>query len=266
MPQALYLGAWILLALGYSYSGYSKLVSPSWVNGTALERVFNNPLARPGLIHDLVIQSPHVILQLATWGALGLELSFAPLVLISRLRPFLWAAMVLMHLSLMVFINFADLSLGMMMIHLFTFNPDWVKPLRAGNKDWLFYDGHCGLCHRTVRFVLAEDKVGNSFRFSPLQGEAFLKMVPEKDRANLPDSLVVLTGEGKMMVRSTAVVYLLKKMGGLWGVLGLFLGFIPPWLRDRGYDFVAMTRYKIFKEPADVCPLMPPSLRNRFQL
>ncbi|MGH7213559.1 MAG: hypothetical protein ACREIT_02165 [Tepidisphaeraceae bacterium] len=32
-----------------------------------------------------------------------------------------------MHLGLMVLIDFADLSLGMVMLHAFTFNPAWVK-------------------------------------------------------------------------------------------------------------------------------------------
>jgi predicted DCC family thiol-disulfide oxidoreductase YuxK len=266
MPEGIYGVAWILLALGYSYSGYTKLVSPSWVNGTALERVFNNPLARPGFIHDLVLQCPHVILRLATWGALGLELSFTLLVLVSRLRPFAWLAMLVMHFSLMVFISFADLSLGMVMIHLFTFNPDWVKPLRAGRRDRLFYDGHCGLCHRTIRFVLAEDRSGKAFFFSPLQGEAFQKNVPDKDRVNLPDSLVVLTEEGKLLTRSTGVAYILKKMGGVWRIWGGILSFIPVRFRDFGYDFIARIRYKILKQPADVCPLMPPALRERFEV
>ena len=40
--------AWFLLAAGYSFSGYTKLVSPSWLDGTALAHVLDNPLARPG--------------------------------------------------------------------------------------------------------------------------------------------------------------------------------------------------------------------------
>jgi hypothetical protein len=34
-----------------------------------------------------------------------------------------------MHLSLIALIDFADLSLGMVLIHLFTFDPGWVTPL-----------------------------------------------------------------------------------------------------------------------------------------
>ena len=33
MPRSIYFAAWAVLALSYSYSGYTKLLSPSWVAG-----------------------------------------------------------------------------------------------------------------------------------------------------------------------------------------------------------------------------------------
>src|SRR5262249_50372108 len=50
MPDAIFGAAWILMALGYSYSGYTKLVSPSWREGSALHYVLEGPLARPGAL------------------------------------------------------------------------------------------------------------------------------------------------------------------------------------------------------------------------
>ncbi len=39
--------------------------------------------------------------------------------------------------------------------------------------DRIYYEGHCGLCHLTVRFVLRSDRRGDeSFRFAPHQGGA----------------------------------------------------------------------------------------------
>ena len=49
MPEDIFAAAWILMALAYSYSGYCKLISPSWMDGTALRHVLSNPLARSGL-------------------------------------------------------------------------------------------------------------------------------------------------------------------------------------------------------------------------
>ena len=53
----------------------------------------------------------------------------------------------------------------------------------------LFYDGECGLCHAAVRFVLAEDRDGQGFRFAPLASESFARLAPAELRATLPDSL-----------------------------------------------------------------------------
>ena len=86
MPSAIFAVAWILMALGYSYSGVTKLVSPSWIDGSALERVLANPLARPHALRDALLLLPVVLARIATWGALALELLFAPLALFRRLR------------------------------------------------------------------------------------------------------------------------------------------------------------------------------------
>src|SRR5262249_2976488 len=91
---------------GYSYSGYTKLISPSWQDGTAVARVLENPPARPGLLCDTLLTLPSGLLRLATWGALVAELSFAPLALIPWLRSWLWGLMVLMHLTLIVLVDF----------------------------------------------------------------------------------------------------------------------------------------------------------------
>jgi hypothetical protein len=127
MPPALHRVAWALMSLGYSYSGYTKLISPSWQDGTAMRRVLDNPLARPGLVHDFTSALPDWLLQVSTWGALGLELLFAPLALLARARPWIWATMLALHLGLIVIIDFTDLSLGMVMLHLFTFDPRWFR-------------------------------------------------------------------------------------------------------------------------------------------
>lgn len=131
MPQPLYRVAWIVLALGYTYSGYTKFLSPSWVDGTALARVLENPLARPGPVREALLALPSGVLHLATWSVLSLELAFAPLALVRPLRPWLWSLMVLMHLSLLLVLDFADLSLGMLLVHLFTLDPAWIRPQQA---------------------------------------------------------------------------------------------------------------------------------------
>jgi hypothetical protein len=131
MKPSVYLVVWILMACGYSYSGYIKLDSPSWMDGTALVRVLENPLARISPLRDALLSLPAFLLRLATWGALLLELLFAPLVLWRRARPFVWGVMLLMHLALVVLVNFAELSAGMILLHLFTCDPRWFRRART---------------------------------------------------------------------------------------------------------------------------------------
>lgn len=264
MPGSIYAVVWILMALGYTYSGYTKLVSPSWVDGTAMARVLANPLARPGALNEAVLAMPDIFLKLVTWGGLALELAFAPLALWRRTRPFVWLAMLGMHLGLITLIDFADLSLGMVMLHLFTFDPGWVRPLRAGVTEMIFYDGNCGLCHRAIRFVLAEDRTGKAFRFAPLDSDSFRAAVPEEVRAGLPNSVIVRDARGNLLSRSAGVIHVMRRLGGVWRLLAAVMSVIPSGLRDIVYDFIAGIRYRLFSAPKEACPIMPKHLRERF--
>jgi predicted DCC family thiol-disulfide oxidoreductase YuxK len=264
MPQAIFSAAWIVMALAYSYSGYTKLISPSWVDGSALARVLENPLARPTFLRELFLALPPIFLNLATWGGLALELLYAPLALFRRLRPWIWLAMVMMHLGLLTLVDFADLTFGMLFLHGFTFDPAWIVPKSSDEKVTVFYDGHCGLCHGFVRFVLAEDRAGKNIAFSPLQGDQFATTVPPSQRDGLPNSVVVQVDDSRLLTRSCAVLEIAQRLGGLWRVIALIGGFVPARLRDSVYDFIAGIRRRIFGAPADACPLLPPELRGRF--
>ena len=127
MPAMLYWGAWILLSAGYTYSGYWKLLSPSWQDGTAMHHVITNPLARDWWFNDLLLQLPAWSLQGLAWFMLAGELLALPMLFWRKTRLVSWCWMVAMHVGILFVIDFADLTFGMLMIHLFTFDPDWLK-------------------------------------------------------------------------------------------------------------------------------------------
>jgi len=129
----------------------------------------------------------------------------------------------------------------------------------------VFYDGGCGLCHRAVRFAIAHDADGSRFRFAALDSEGFRRRVPAASRAGLPDSIVALTPDGTLLVRSAAVMHVLERVGGGWKVVGRLLRLVPRRVRDAGYDMVARIRYRLFRRPTDTCPVTPPELRTRFE-
>ena len=102
----------------------------------------------------------------------------------------------------------------------------------ASNAEILFYDGHCALCHGAVKFVLKHDRSGKAFRFAPLQGATFQSRVPAAARAELPDSVVVLTQDGALLVRSTAFVHILRRLGGGWKIPAGIVAVVPRAMRD----------------------------------
>jgi len=129
--------------------------------------------------------------------------------------------------------------------------------------ELLFYDGACGLCHRSVRFVAAADRAGR-FRFAPLRGETFRVAVPAERGAEIPDSIVVRRADGALLVRSDAVVHVLRRLGGRWRLVAALLALVPRRLRDAAYDAVARRRARWFRRPDAACPVVPRHLRARF--
>ena len=131
--------------------------------------------------------------------------------------------------------------------------------------DRLFYDGHCGLCHAAVRFVLARDHRAHPFQFAPIDSDAFRTRVPEARRLSLPDSIVVVTRDGRLLTRYAAVIYVGLQLGGMWRALASIGGVVPSAIGDAAYDAVARVRRRLFASPADVCPMVPQHLRSRFE-
>jgi hypothetical protein len=130
-PAGVFHVAWILMAVGYTFSGALKLMSPSWVDGTAFWHVVNNPLARDWWLRDVALLLPMWTFRSLTWGALALEVLFLPLALGRVTRAIAWGSMVIMHVGIITLVSFADLSAGMLMLHVFTFDPRWVEMTRA---------------------------------------------------------------------------------------------------------------------------------------
>src|ERR1039458_1963420 len=131
--------------------------------------------------------------------------------------------------------------------------------------DTLFYDGTCGLCHHSVKFVLKRDRHGERFRFAPLHGRTLLAKVPPGQRACLPDSLVLQTSDGILLTRSNACIYVLRRLGGPWKTIAVLLAAVSRPLRDGAYDLVARGRFAVFGRTAGPCPLLPPELMARFE-
>ena len=115
-----------------------------------------------------------------------------------------------------------------------------------------------------MKFVLANDRSGNAFRFAPLQGETFERLVPPEKRAGLPDSIVLRTADGALLSKSEAMLHILGRLGGGWKSLAGIMAVIPRVVRDAGYDLIAKIRYRVFGKREDLCPVVPREQSARF--
>lgn len=144
-----------------------------------------------------------------------------------------------------------------------------------GDRDLVFYDGECALCHATVRFLSARDEEGERYIFAPIggdtfgevmagEGDTFGQVTDAEDESRLPDSIIVRTTDDRVLVRSTAVAHLLSRLTGPWPAVASALSMIPRPVRDFGYDVVARVRRRLLRKPDNWCPVVPPEQRERF--
>jgi predicted DCC family thiol-disulfide oxidoreductase YuxK len=255
--------AWLLLGLECALRAGFELADPTWRSGQALSALLEGPAARSALGQRLAGLGPTVLMALA-WSASLLKLGFALAAVSGRWRAPAFAMLLGASLVALLFLEFTSEGLGRLLLLPFAFRPAWIPPRAAPRAELLFYDGACGLCHRAVRFLLAEDDHGRALRFAPLLGERFREVVPAELQRALPDSLVLVTHEGEALDKSRAVLYALARLGGLWRLLAWCGQALPVALADPLYDAVARVRHRLFAAPEEACPLLPPQLRVRF--
>ena len=261
MPFGIFQGVWCIMALGYTISGLHKCMSPSWVDGTAIIHLLNNPLGRDDILRTQLLSMPEILLRWNTWGVLALEILFAPLCLFSFTRKWTWLAMIGMHLGIVSLVNFADLTIGVLMVHLFTFDERWLPAKKTDSSPVLFFDGVCGLCNGFVQFLFDIDQA-SLFKVSTLQGTFASQRLPEGLTKDL-NSLVVLNDKGQLLTKSRAVLYIFGTVGGLWRVLAWAGCLLPTSLTDIIYDLVAKNRYRWFGQ-LEACRMPTPAERGRF--
>jgi predicted DCC family thiol-disulfide oxidoreductase YuxK len=242
-PVLIFWGAWAIMAISYSISGFDKLNSPSWRDGSAIIHLLNNPLARDWSLRTFLLTFPGGLLHFLTWTILFVEIAFLPLAIWNKTRKWIWLVMIFMHLGILLIVDFADLTLGMLMIHWFTFDPSWLKPTASPKQNNIvFFDGICSLCNAFVDFLIKEDK-SDVLMLASLQGETAAAHIKNLDPLHLK-TVVFMKGE-KLFTKSDAVIEVFRSMGGFWKLTAIFK-IIPRFLRDRLYDFVSKNRIKWF--------------------
>jgi predicted DCC family thiol-disulfide oxidoreductase YuxK len=123
----------------------------------------------------------------------------------------------------------------------------------------LFFDGHCGVCARSVHWLLKRDRRGQ-LQFASLQGTTYASLKIAGKPQDV--STAVLLENAVLYTQSTAVLRALVSIGGFWSFIGRVLLIVPRALRDSIYRAIAARRNKLM--PAtDSCPIPSESQRRR---
>jgi predicted DCC family thiol-disulfide oxidoreductase YuxK len=130
-----------------------------------------------------------------------------------------------------------------------------------GSKMVMFYDAECGLCSRSVQFVLAHE-ANATMLFAPLQskwGQIVLRSLGKQ--LNDFDSVIVYKS-GELLQRSTAVARIAHTLKRPYCWLAV-LELLPLFVRDFCYSLVARNRHSLFKK-TDSCLILSDETRTRF--
>ena len=125
----------------------------------------------------------------------------------------------------------------------------------------VLYDGVCGLCDRSVQFLLRVDR-DRALMFAPLQGETVAALRPRHPEISEKIDTVAYLEEGRVYLRSRAFVRLTRHLPYPWKLVS-WLWIVPAPLMDLFYRLVARVRYRVFGK-LDTCRIPAPDERVRF--
>ena len=120
------------------------------------------------------------------------------------------------------------------------------------NRDFLFLDGDCGLCHRLATFMDKRMKKGANIGYRPNSSDEAKRVIASMPSKFIKSDTVYLIRNGKPYMKSSAAIRCLLYMKWHYRILFPFCWIIPLPLRNIAYNIVAKFRHKIFKRP-QVC-------------
>ena len=114
------------------------------------------------------------------------------------------------------------------------------------HHDYLFLDGFCGLCNRSVNFMNSRLIDGEKISFYPINSvyaQDRIKMFPLYQQNA---DTVYLIRNGRSYIRSSAAIRCLLYLKWYYSIWFYILWLIPFPIRDIVYIFISKVRYKIF--------------------
>ena len=140
--------------------------------------------------------------------------------------------------------------------------------LDTGGRVLVVFDGGCGLCGRTVRWLLRRDR-WDRLRFvaaeSPRAAGVVARSGMEWEPGRPPGSILAVRGadgpEEQIFRRSAAVRTVLTELPQPWPAVAAAMGWVPQSALDLGYRLVARWRHRIWGRS---CPAPDAEERRKF--
>jgi predicted DCC family thiol-disulfide oxidoreductase YuxK len=124
----------------------------------------------------------------------------------------------------------------------------------------LIYDGSCGFCSRSVRFILRHER-RHDLLFVTRDSELG-KQLRRMHGMELIQSMLWIE-DGRAFAESTAVVKAASYVGGWWSQLAVLASFFPANVLNGLYRIIARHRRRLSTN-GGVCQLPSPEERRRF--
>lgn len=147
--------------------------------------------------------------------------------------------------------------------------PEPAQPVSPAAGPLVLYDGHCGLCDRSVRWLIDRDPLA-ILRFAPLQGETAAPILARHgiDATREFSTLLVVENLGgeaeRVRSRSDGALAALAVLGGKWRGLAGLARWVPRFVRDAVYDAIARRRFRWFGR-LESCRIPTAAERARFR-
>ena len=128
-------------------------------------------------------------------------------------------------------------------------------------KSIVLFDGVCNLCNSSVNLIIKNDKKAQ-FLFASLQSDVAKEILLQFPSKKINFDSILLIEHNKLYEKSTAVVRILRHLGGGYKLLSCMV-IIPKFIRDPLYDYIAKNRYRWYGK-RESCMIPAPELKKWF--
>jgi predicted DCC family thiol-disulfide oxidoreductase YuxK len=242
--------AQIQISVLYLISVLNKWPGETWRNGTAVYWA----LSIPDLHRFPVpwLNGDHLwLVNIFTYGTLATELALAFLVWVPRLRLYVLAAGVLMHIGIEYSMNIPLFSFLMIAGYVpFLTQTDlerfvaWVRVPLVSTRMRLVYDGHCNFCRSSLLVVQYLD-VFRLINFLDVHDPDQLRLAPSVRAEQVEDAAIAVDRRGRQYAGFDAFRAMAWRLPATW-LIAPFL-YLPgvPWLGRRVYRWIATNRSRM---------------------